>query len=297
MKRLHKVAMMFFCLAMATFIVTYSNYREYDETQTNMEETKDEQEETKGSEIGESLSVITDITRNELIRQSGLIHQRIARLNYYNNQVEKIKQTIAMVELRKIEQLREERLAMEKAKKEKEEAERKDAELLKKKEEELPTISGSIPAEPTTATTVSGGDVVTLYNREDYGIEGKLYQDFSADDLDLFFRIVQAEIGDEHTFEQKVNVATVILNRVKSEHFPNNLGDVLRAKRQFSTYSSGRYKRVTVSDLTVLACEYAYEIGGSEVGNALFFDSNGVLKYTKVYNDNAHNFYIKKGWE
>lgn len=290
---------MFLCLAMATFIVTYSNYREYDETQTNMEETKDEQEETKGSEIGESLSVITDITENELVRQSGLIRQRIARLNYFEEQVKRIEQTVAMAELRRVKQLTEERLAMEKAKKDKEEAEKKAALLLKQKEEEeeLPTISGSIPAEPTTAITVSGGDVVTLYNREDYGIEGKLYEDFSSDDLDLFFRIVQAEIGDEHTFEQKVNVATVILNRVKSEHFPNNLGDVLRAKRQFSTYSSGRYKRVTVSDLTVLACEYAYEIGGSEVGNALFFDSNGVLKYTKVYNDNAHNFYIKKGWE
>ena len=290
--------MIFLCLAMATFIVTYSNYREYDETQTNTEETKDEEEDIKDFSE-ESLTVITDITCNELVRQSGLVRQRITRLNYFKEQVKRIEQTVAMAELRRVKQLTEERLAMEKAKKDKEEAEKKAALLLKQKEEEeeLPTVSGSIPAEPTTAITVSGGDVVTLYNREDYGIEGKLYEDFSSDDLDLFFRIVQAEIGDEHTFEQKVNVATVILNRVKSEHFPNNLGDVLRAKRQFSTYSSGRYKRVTVSDLTVLACEYAYEIVGSEVGNALFFDSNGVLKYTKVYNDNAHNFYIKKGWE
>lgn len=284
------------CLAMATFIVTYSNYREYDETQTNTEETNDEEEDIKDFS-GESLTVITDVTCNELVKQSGLVRQRIARLNYFKEQVKRIEQTVAMAELRRVKQLTEERLAMEKAKKEKEEAERKAAELLKKKEEELPTISGSIPAETTTATTVSGGDVVTLYNREDYGIEGKLYEDFSSDDLDLFFRIVQAEIGDEHTFEQKVNVATVILNRVKSEHFPNNLGDVLRAKRQFSTYSSGRYKRVTVSDLTVLACEYAYEIGGSEVGNALFFDSNGVLKYKKICNDGAHNFYVKSSWE
>lgn len=142
--------------------------------------------------------------------------------------------------------------------------------------------------------SVSSGDAAS---RETFGITGKLYEAFGEDELELFFRIVQAEIGDEHTFDQKVNVATVILNRVNSEHFPNTLYDVLTAKRQFSTYSSGRYKKVTVSDITILACEYAYEIGGSEVGNALFFDSNGVLKYKKVCNDGAHNFYIKSSWE
>ena len=171
----------------------------------------------------------------------------------------------------------------------------KEEKTEEKIEEVKPEPTPSPEPTPIVATySVSSGDAAS---RESLGITGKIYETFGQDELELFFRIVQAEIGDEHTFDQKVNVATVILNRVNSEHFPNTLYDVLTAKRQFSTYSSGRYKKVTVSDITILACEYAYEIGGSEVGNALFFDSNGVLKYKKVCNDGAHNFYIKKGWE
>lgn len=118
-----------------------------------------------------------------------------------------------------------------------------------------------------------------------------IYDYFSNEDLDLLFHVVQAEIGDEYTFDQKVNVASVIFNRINSDEFGDTLSDIL-TKSQFSSISDGRYKKVEVSETTILACEFAFEIGDTTDG-CLFFDSNKKLKYKFVYNDNAHNFYKK----
>lgn len=119
-----------------------------------------------------------------------------------------------------------------------------------------------------------------------------IYDNFSEEELDLLFRVVQAEIGDEYSFEQKCNVASVIFNRLGHERFPDALLDILTPD-QFSTISSGSYEKVEVSDVTILACEYAFQFEDT-TGGCLFFDSNGALKYEYVYNDGAHNFYKLK---
>lgn len=122
-----------------------------------------------------------------------------------------------------------------------------------------------------------------------------IYDVFSPDELDLLFRVVHAEIGDEWTFEQKVNVASVIYNRVESKYFGDSLTKVL-IPGQFSTISNGAYHN-TPSEKTIAACEYAYEIENT-VGDCLYFDSNGALsQYNKlewVFNDGAHNFLRQK---
>lgn len=122
-----------------------------------------------------------------------------------------------------------------------------------------------------------------------------IYDVFSDEELNLLFRVVHAEIGDEWSFEQKVNVANVIFNRVESDYFGDSLTTVL-IPGQFSTISNGAYHNIP-SEKTIAACEYAYEIGiGND--NELYFDSNGALaKYSKlewVRNDGAHNYYIQK---
>lgn len=120
-----------------------------------------------------------------------------------------------------------------------------------------------------------------------------IYEYFTEEELDLLFHVVQAEIGDEYSFEQKCNVASVIFNRVDHERFPNNLKEIL-IPSQFSVIKSERYKEIEVSETTILACEYAFLIGDTTNG-CLFFDSNNVLKYKFLFNDGAHNFYTL--WE
>ena len=116
-----------------------------------------------------------------------------------------------------------------------------------------------------------------------------IYDYFTEEELDLLFRVVQAEVGDEYSFESKVNVANVIFNRFYHERFPDTLSDILVCD-QFSPISNGRYKEVEVSEDTILACEYAFEIEDTTDG-CLFFDSNNTLNYQFVFDDGAHNFY------
>jgi hypothetical protein len=115
-----------------------------------------------------------------------------------------------------------------------------------------------------------------------------IYDYYSDDELDLLFRVVQAEIGNG-TFGQKCNVASAVLNRIEHKRFPNTINGVLISS-QFETIANGRYKKVEVSEDTILACEYAFEIADTTDG-ALFFDSNKALGYKFLFNDGAHNFY------
>ena len=119
-----------------------------------------------------------------------------------------------------------------------------------------------------------------------------IYDYFTEEELDLLFRVVQAEIGDEYSFEQKTHVVSVIFNRYYHERFPNTLLEIL-IPSQFSTISNGSYKKVDISEDTILACEYVFMIEDTTDG-CLFFDSNNALNYQFVFNDGAHNFYKYK---
>lgn len=116
-----------------------------------------------------------------------------------------------------------------------------------------------------------------------------IYDYFTEEELDLLFRVVQAEVGDEYSFESKVNVANVIFNRFYHERFPDTLSDILVCD-QFSSIADGRYREVEVTEDTILACEYAFILDDTTDG-CLFFDSNNTLNYQFVFNDSAHNFY------
>lgn len=120
-----------------------------------------------------------------------------------------------------------------------------------------------------------------------------IYDFFTEEELGLLFHVVQAEVGDEYSFEQKVNVCSVIFNRLEHGRFPDTLSEIL-VYDQFSPIADGRYREVDVTDNTILACEYAFMMGDSTDG-CLFFDSNNTLNYKFVFNDSAHNFY--KYWE
>lgn len=116
-----------------------------------------------------------------------------------------------------------------------------------------------------------------------------IYDYFSEEELDLLFHVVQAEVGDEYSFESKVNVANVIFNRFYHERFPDTLSDILVCD-QFSPIADGRYREVEVTEDTILACEYAFILEDTTDG-CLFFDSNNTLNYQFVFNDSTHNFY------
>lgn len=127
----------------------------------------------------------------------------------------------------------------------------------------------------------------------------------SEKDLDTLMRIVEAEAGGEDR-KGKLLVANVVINRVKSRRFPNNVTDVVYQKAknvtQFSPVSNGAINKVTVSDETR---EVVYSaLKGEDVSNgALFFmarkyvapenaewfDSN----LTFLFTYGGHDFYTR----
>lgn len=124
-------------------------------------------------------------------------------------------------------------------------------------------------------------------------IPEEIYDYYNDEDLIKMFRVVEAEVSG-HGFDEKCNVASVILNRVNDGRFGDSLGDILVAS-QFATISDGRYKKVEVSDETIAACEFVFQFGDTTNG-ALFFEagySNIHDSYAKyIFTDDAtHKFY------
>ena len=123
-----------------------------------------------------------------------------------------------------------------------------------------------------------------------------IYDYFNQDELELLFRIVETEVRGDTYFDEKVNVASVIFNRIEHEDFPMTLTNVLTEYPQFSSYISGAYRNVEVTDTTILACEYAFQIEDTTNG-ALWFDSTNGHSWAErnreyVFTDNVgHSFY------
>jgi spore germination cell wall hydrolase CwlJ-like protein len=117
-------------------------------------------------------------------------------------------------------------------------------------------------------TAVSGQrivDVQTIEKSTDYLP--------SDEDLDMLMRIVEAEAGNQDE-DGKLLVANVVLNRVASEKFPDNVTDVVLQKdngvSQFSPVSNGSIWSVKISQETGEAVERALE--GEDISEgALYF--------------------------
>lgn len=122
----------------------------------------------------------------------------------------------------------------------------------------------------------------------------KIYTDFSDDELDLLFRVVEAEVT-EGDIECKSHVASVIFNRLKNGWNKGNLVSILKAKNQFSVVSSGRYKKIKITEDTIIACELAYVHDTAQ--DALYFDSTNGKSWAArnlefIFRDRVgHDFY------
>ncbi len=128
----------------------------------------------------------------------------------------------------------------------------------------------------------------------------------SDEDYDTLLRIVEAEAGSED-IKGRVLVANVIMNRVKSEDFPNTVTEVVWDNSdgvpQFSPTYDGRINEVTVSDETKEAVKQALK-GTDYSEGALFFiqksaaEAHNVKWFEKdlkrLFKYGVHEFYTYK---
>lgn len=92
---------------------------------------------------------------------------------------------------------------------------------------------------------------------------------YSENDYQVLQRIVQAEAGICDA-KGKILVANVIINRVKSGRFPNNITDVVYQRNQFSPVLNGSINTCRVTKETVDCVNRALE-GEDYSEGALFF--------------------------
>lgn len=138
----------------------------------------------------------------------------------------------------------------------------------------------------------------------DYSVvEQTLIYELTDDEMEVLLRIVEAEAGTEDE-DGKLLVANVVLNRVESDRFPDNVTDVVFQQSggvtQFSPVASGRYYTVKVSEETVSAVGRA--LMGEDISQgALFFASRRYAgseemrwfeeKLTFLFAHGGHEFY------
>ncbi len=104
--------------------------------------------------------------------------------------------------------------------------------------------------------------------------------EFSDRDYEVLKKIVQAEAGVCDT-KGKILVANVIINRVKSSRFPDNITDVVYQRSQFSPVSNGSINTCKVTQETIDAVNRALT-GEDYSDGALFFMYRGASRSSSV---------------
>ena len=116
---------------------------------------------------------------------------------------------------------------------------------------------------------------------------------FTDDEVELLAALVYCEAGNQ-SYEGKLAVANVVLNRLNSSQFPNTIKDVIYQKNQFSPASSGALERALnngVPSDCVKAAKDAMS-GNNNVEGFLFFNTvvntDSVADYIQI---GDHIFY------
>ena len=110
----------------------------------------------------------------------------------------------------------------------------------------------------------------------------------SSDDLNLLASLIYCEAGNQ-SYEGKVAVGAVVMNRVNSSSFPDTISDVIYQSGQFTPASSGALSSALANGVPSECYEAASAAlaGENPVGDALYFNT-GSGKGMKL---GDHQFY------
>ena len=141
----------------------------------------------------------------------------------------------------------------------------------------------------------AGETVDEIQEREAAELEArrhKKYESYTADDatLTLLAALIHCEAGGE-SYEGQVAVGAVVMNRVRSSRFPNNIYDVIYAAGQFSPAMSGWLDEVLASGKIYDSCYKAAKealSGVSNVGDMTYFRRNDGRKGLVIGNHVFH---------
>lgn len=95
-------------------------------------------------------------------------------------------------------------------------------------------------------------------------------------DLALMAAIIECEAGGE-SYEGKIGVGAVIMNRIRSGKFPNTLSEVIYQSGQFTPAASGKLASVLSRGASQACYDAARDVfaGANTIGDRLFFHAGG----------------------
>ena len=140
---------------------------------------------------------------------------------------------------------------------------------------------GTSTGDNTTGSDTSGGGT------SDNGTSGG--GTVNASDVAMLAALIQCEAGGE-SYEGKLAVGSVVMNRVDSSYFPDTVVGVIYQSGQFSPVASGRFAVVLSSGADASCVQAATEVlAGTRTLNCLYFRrNNGLINGTVIGN---HVFY------
>ncbi len=117
------------------------------------------------------------------------------------------------------------------------------------------------------------------------------------EEYEALCRIVQAEAGNQDA-EGKLLIANVVLNRVRSERFPNSIVDVIfqdnGGKTQFAPTKNGSYNNAQITIDTMAAVNRA--LAGEDISKgALYFKAGDNMKWGRLeflFQHGNHVFFL-----
>ncbi len=132
------------------------------------------------------------------------------------------------------------------------------------------------------------------YVQYENSLEAEIEEEDYLAELDEIVQLVAAEAEGEH-IRGKRYVVDVILNRVDSETFPDDIHEVIFQPGQFTSISNGRYERAAreITDEDYEAVKH--ELRKRTNSEILFFTAGGYSKYGEPsFKFGSHYFSTKK---
>ncbi len=134
-------------------------------------------------------------------------------------------------------------------------------------------LTGAAAVERAKVTCVNGQTEATACTQAAVKTYNRGTQDVPTETL--LAALIYCEAGNQ-PYEGKVGVGAVVMNRVASSRFPNNIREVIYQRGQFTPAMSGKVDRTIASGRIPASCYEAARAalaGETTVGNAMYFNT------------------------
>lgn len=105
---------------------------------------------------------------------------------------------------------------------------------------------------------------------------------YTEEEFNLLCRLIEAEAKGE-SYQGKIAVANVVINRVKDSRFPNTITNVIYAPRQFSPVSNGAIYNTPSEDSVNATTAALYGEVQPEAKDAIYFWAKYVKKSNWIW--------------